>query len=97
MSTLLATPAVLPLADTWGMHNAGTGGWFLMMVAMVLFWGLIIFGVMRLFQGRSTTPGGQAIETPDEILNRRLADGTLSPEEFKEHRRLLNKAGNGGD
>lgn len=96
MNAVLAASSAVPLADTWGFHDTGTGWWFVMMFAMVLFWGLIIYASTRLLRGRPSAPGAH-METPAEILNRRLADGTLSPEEFKEHRRLMSEAGNGDD
>ena len=40
----------LLIADTWGMHDndIGTGWWIVMMVGMVVFWGLVILGVIWL-------------------------------------------------
>jgi putative membrane protein len=83
------TSAALLLADSdWG-HMDG-GWWVVMMVGMVLFWGLVILGIVWLVRelaGRGARLGRE----PDalELLDRRLADGTISPEDYHERRAIL--------
>lgn len=84
----------IPLADTW-MHGGWGWGWMsLMMVAMVLFWGAIIFGIFWLV--RSATRGGSGSteppvskESPVEILERRFAEGAMTAEEYRARRQIL--------
>lgn len=91
MSTgvLLAAAGLLPLADMWGMHDVGAGWGVMMLVLMILFWAAVIFGVIWLVRGGSLR--GESKDTPAEILKRRLADGTLTPKEYEDRRRLLSE------
>ena len=85
----------VPLADTWGMHGDVGAGWMiLMMVLMVLFWGAIIFGIVWLIRGAAW--GGSARgethvsrESPVEILDRRFAEGAITPEDYRARREVL--------
>ncbi len=76
-------------ADMWGMHDVGTGWWIVMMLVMILFWAAVIAGVVWLVRGGQGFAGGRGGESPGEVLKRRLAEGSLSPEEYEERRRLL--------
>lgn len=74
----------------WGNHMGdwGAGWWILMVLLMVLFWGLVVVGIVWLV--RSLTPGHLGSRTtPLELLERRLASGEISPEEFRERRATL--------
>jgi putative membrane protein len=82
----------LLLADTWGMHDddVGTGWMIVMMLGMVLFWGLVIVGIVWLLReaiGRSHR--GEDAD-PLAILDRRLAEGQISVEEYEQRRKILN-------
>jgi putative membrane protein len=85
----------LPLADSWGMHGDVGAGWMvLMMVLMVLFWGAIVFGVVWLIRGvaRGGSAPGEALagrESPVEILDRRFAEGEITPEDYRARREVL--------
>jgi putative membrane protein len=83
--------AVLPLADGFDMHgDFGTGWWILMMLGMVVFWGLIIAGVIwvvRELVHSRTMSGG--VETPAALLDRRFAAGEMSTEEYRERKAVL--------
>ena len=80
----------------WGMMGPGMMGaygfsWF-MPIGMIIFWGLVIWGVVTLVRyiissgGNSTTPpSASAIE----ILKTRYARGELSKEEFEDKKRDL--------
>lgn len=88
---LTASLAALSLADTWDMHDGDIGvGWMIvMMLGMVLFWGLIVVGVVWLLReaiGRSHHP---ATLDPLAILDRRLAEGQISVEEYEQRRKTL--------
>jgi putative membrane protein len=82
----------LLIADTWGMHDSdiGTGWWIVMMVGMVLFWGLVILGVIWLVRevgGARRHDGGSG--DPLAILDRRLAEGAITVEEYEQRRKIL--------
>ena len=85
----------IPLADTWGMHGDVGAGWMIgMMFLMVLFWGGVILGILWLIRGvaRSGSAPGQRLaskESPVEILERRFAEGAISPEDYRARREVL--------
>lgn len=73
------------------MHGVGWGWWLIMSVGMVAFWGLVIFGVVALARGglgqsqeerRAEPPRESALD----VLDRRVASGDLSIEEYEERR-----------
>lgn len=62
------------------------GGW----IMMVVFWGLVIVGIVALIRGLGDRgPSGQTrhLELPVEILRRRYAAGELTKEQFEEMKR----------
>jgi putative membrane protein len=70
-------------------YGNGMGGWgyALMMVGNVLFWGLIIFGVVAVV--RYLARGDRAVGprlTPEQLLAERFARGEIDEEEY--HQRL---------
>ncbi|HEX5990131.1 MAG TPA: SHOCT domain-containing protein [Solirubrobacterales bacterium] len=81
-------PLALPLADTWGMHDGDIGaGWMIvMMLGTVLLWTLIVLGIVWLLR---EAIGHNRNSDPLTILDRRLAEGKLSPEEYEQRRRTL--------
>jgi putative membrane protein len=94
--------AALLLADSdFGNHmnDWGAGWWVLMAMMMIVFWGLVILGavwlVRTLVHDRRGHPGPSAAE----LLDRRLANGEISPEEYRERRAVLRggeESGSGG-
>jgi putative membrane protein len=84
--------AAMLLADTWGMHDNDVGvGWMIvMMLGMVLFWGLVILGVIWLVReyGHSAVRSGGP-DDPLTILQRRFANGEINAQEYEERRRTL--------
>ncbi|MDQ2630836.1 MAG: SHOCT domain-containing protein [Actinomycetota bacterium] len=87
-TTMLAE--VLPLAN-WE-HDDGPG-W----IIGLAFWLAVIAVVVLLLRSRGWLgPGGprmQAHETGAQILERRFAEGELSPEEYRERRAVLGEEG----
>lgn len=77
----------------WDGHMDWDGGWWIAMaIGMILFWGLVILGVVWLVRGLSHSrearrPGSE----PDAmaILERRLASGEISADEYRERRAVL--------
>ncbi len=85
--------ALLPLADSFGGHHDWGGGWWIVMaLGMVAFWALLIGGGIWIVRQISSARGpDSAGEAPAalEILDRRLAEGAISIEEYEERRRTL--------
>lgn len=87
-------PALGLLADTW-MHGGWGWGWMtLMMVVMVLFWGAVIFGVFWLIRGAARGEWGRSErptdrESPVDILDRRFAEGAITPDDYQVRREIL--------
>ncbi len=82
----------LLVADTWGMHDSdiGTGWWIVMMLGMVLFWGLVILGVIWLVREMgSPHHRGSAPDDPLAILDRRFAEGDITVKEYQQRRKIL--------
>ena len=81
--------ALVVFADTWDMHDGGGGWWVLMVLGMVLFWGLVIAGIVWLARaGIGDRPGGGA-KGAKEVLDERLATGEISVEEYERRREVL--------
>jgi putative membrane protein len=76
----------------WG---NGMGGWgmVLMAVSTVLFWGLVIAGIVMLvrYTGRSAPEGGSASDaaTPQRILAERFARGEIDEDEYTRRLQVL--------
>lgn len=75
------------------MHSVGWGWWLIGVIGMIAFWGLVIYAVVALVGGRFRTESEEPFEPPSEsaldILDRRLASGDLSVEEYEERRTAL--------
>ena len=80
----------------WGYDGFGMG-WGGMGIGMLLFWGLIIFGIVMLargFGGRSGVSEPRVVErTPLDILGERYAKGEIDKSEFENKRRDLEGSG----
>ncbi len=64
----------------WGNYGWGMGfGWMF----MVLFWALVILGIMYIVQTISRRPGQGPEEKPLDILKKRYAKGEITKEEFE--------------
>jgi putative membrane protein len=77
----------------WG-SQWGWGGWLVMLAMMVLFWGLIVAGLIVLARslggphpGRSGPDGGRP--GAEEILAERFARGEIDEEEYTRRHALL--------
>ena len=83
------------------MRDVGWGWEFLMGVGMVVFWAVVVFGIVWLIRGgigttTTTTPtpppGESESESALDILDRRLASGELTVEEYQERREAIERA-----
>jgi putative membrane protein len=77
----------------WG-SGWGWGGWLAMMLTMVLFWGLIVAGIIAIVRYLGGTRQGR--QDPDRvrpeaenILAERFAHGEIDQEEYTRRRDLL--------
>jgi putative membrane protein len=70
------------------MHGIGWGWWLLMSLGMVAFWGLVIWATVALVRGTGRPPQTEP-ERPLEVLQRRLANGEITIEEYDQLRDAL--------
>ena len=88
----------IPLVDTWGMHGDVGWGWMVLMMAlMVLFWAAVIFGIVWLIRAGFDHRSAPRSESPTDILDRRFAEGAISPEDYRARRELLTKPSTGSN
>lgn len=87
---------VFAQGSDWDGHH--DGGWVVMGLGMLIFWVLLIAVVVWLVRtwgpGHGHGPG--PLQTPLDVLDRRLAEGGISVEEYEERRRILTGRGPGG-
>ena len=72
-------------------NGVGWGGWVLMVLAMVAFWGLVVWAILGLFRSGPTPGTGQdeAAADPRRILDARFARGEIELEEYQARRDAL--------
>ena len=95
--TLLSAALVLADNGDWWAGHMNGGWWIVMMIGMFLFWALVIVAVVWLIRGgadafasRSRDRGGSRLDAL-EILERRLAEGDITVEEYRERRSALSE------
>lgn len=78
-----------------GYAGSGWAGWLTMALAMVVFWGLVVFAVVAVFRGsRENQPAdGLARQRPLQILDERFARGEISVEEYEARQSVLRGEG----
>ncbi len=101
-SIIIAILIVVPLVwggisgwgGGWGMTGPGMMGGFgwggLMGIGMVVFWGLVIWGIVALARGVSSPGGTGSSNQSDsalEVLKRRYARGEINKEEFEDKKK----------
>ena len=75
----------------WGWHHGlmGSGWGIFMILLMLLFWGLVIGGIILIVRLLFPTTRLTAPENPLEILKRRYARGEIQKAEFEEKKKDL--------
>jgi putative membrane protein len=77
----------------WYDHNMGWWGWAGMGVGMVLFWALLIAGIVALVAyiggDRRTLPGTTSTTSPEQVLAARFARGEISETEYRDRMAVL--------
>ncbi len=73
------------------MHWGGDFGMGFGWIFMLLFWGLIIIGVIAIIKSLSgkSSAGENSRESAEEILEKRFAGGEISAEKFEESIKVL--------
>ncbi|MEO8093150.1 MAG: SHOCT domain-containing protein [bacterium] len=91
---------LLAQGDFDGHMDWDNGWWIVMAIGMVLFWGLVILGIVwvvrELGSRREHHPDPGRVDDPMAILDRRLAEGTISAEEYRQRKAILSGAPLGG-
>lgn len=89
----------LRLMGGWYHDGVGWGGWIMMTLAMVAFWGAVAFVVVALFRSTSnsgrTDRIGRRQRGPLEILDERFARGEIDEDEYYARRATLRAAERG--
>ncbi len=81
----------------WGMMGPGMmggfGWWWFMPIFMIIFWGLVIWGIVALVRGLSQSGGSDSAsgrsDSALEVLKRRYARGEIDKEEYEEKKKDL--------
>jgi putative membrane protein len=74
------------------MHGIGWGWWLVMSIGIVAFWGLVIYAIILLIRSPSHEGAEQSGESPEQVLKRRLAQGELSIDEYRQLQATLHEA-----
>ncbi|MCD2104611.1 SHOCT domain-containing protein [Rhodococcus erythropolis] len=69
-------------------YGMGWGVWVLMGIAMIIFWGVVVVGVLALFR-QSRTNRTPAERSPQEVLDGRFARGEIDAEEYRARKAIL--------
>lgn len=79
----------------WYNDGMGAGGWFVMIAAMSIFWGLVILAGVMIFRGSGSGSGGEGNRhSPQgrsamDILDERFARGEVDREEYEARKAVL--------
>ena len=86
-----------PAGGEYGYHGMmyGAGGWFMMPIMMLIFFGLLVFAVVLIarFLGFSTE-GLSRSDNAKAILRERFAKGEIEREDFEARLKALGNSGN---
>ncbi|HEY6745733.1 MAG TPA: SHOCT domain-containing protein [Mycobacteriales bacterium] len=83
----------------WIDHDVSGWGYAGMAISMMVFWGLVIAGIVILvrYLGRSDLPGGgrpvDRPPSPEQVLAERFARGEIDEEEYRRRLETLRAAG----
>ena len=67
----------------------GAGGWVLMSVLMLIFWPVVIGGIVWLARG-TRGPSGPPADRARKILDERFASGEIAEDDYRHRRDALN-------
>ena len=100
VAALIVLPIVFGLISGWqyggwGMMGPGMMGGFgwmwLMPIFFIIFWGLVIWGIVALVRGLSGSRDSDSSKTDSalEVLKKRYARGEINKEEYEEKKKDL--------
>ena len=76
---------------SWGMMGGFSMGWFMPLV-MIIFWALVIWAIVALIRGLTSSGNSGSSEKADsalEILKKRYARGEIDKQEFEDKKKDL--------
>ena len=78
----------------WYHEGVGWGGWLVMVVGMVAFWGLAVLAVIAIFRSAQPSARGDANahRDPLDILDERFARGEIDENEYRARGDVLRTA-----
>lgn len=94
----MTASALLVVADAgWDGHMDWDDGWWIVMfLGMVILWGLVIAGIVWLVREVAGHRRDGAAHRGESdalaVLDRRLAEGAISPDEYRHRRAMLTGA-----
>lgn len=75
-------------------YNLGWGGWLVMSLAMIAFWGVVVFAIVALFRGASAAAAPPARRVDAErLLDERFARGEINEQEYRARQDVLHATG----
>ena len=76
----------------WYHDGMGWGGWLVMLLGMVAFWGLVVWAVVVLFRDTRSDDGRPAHHAPLDTLDERFARGEIDETEYRARADVLRAA-----
>lgn len=76
----------------WYDDGLGSGGWVVMLISMVAFWGLVVWGVVALFRDNQSNGARSAHYDPLTTLDERFARGEIDETEYQSRAETLRAA-----
>jgi putative membrane protein len=75
----------------WPYFGGGFAGgfWWIMPILMIVFWGLIIWGIVSLVRRGGGWGNQSGTESAMDILKRRYASGEITREEFEDKKKAI--------
>ena len=67
----------------WYHDGMGWGGWLVMLLGMVAFWGLVVWAVVVLFRDTRSVDARPAHHDPLDTLDERFARGEIDETEYR--------------
>lgn len=76
----------------WYDDGLGSGGWVVMLISMVAFWGLVVWGGVALFRDNQSNDARSEHYDPLTTLDERFARGEIDETEYQARAETLRAA-----
>ena len=76
----------------WYQDGISWGGWLVMLLGMVAFWGLVVWAVVVLFRDTHSVDARPAHHDPLDTLDERFARGEIDETEYRTRADVLRAA-----